>query len=73
MKAREVRERLHNKVDPELLIVLEATAELASVQAQEIKMMAEMMNSLTDILMQLGVVTESVTNAVDELKKIREN
>jgi hypothetical protein len=72
MKAREVRARLQGKCDPEIIFCLEAIAENSSAQAQEIMAMAQMLNDLTDILMQLGAVTEQATNAVDELKKIRE-
>jgi len=72
MKAREIRERLQGKVDPEVLIVLEGLGIHASAQAEEIKTLAEMLDKLTEILMQLGTVTEQATNAVDELKKQRE-
>ena len=72
MKAREIRARLQGKIDPELLIVLEGLGIQASAQAEEIRTLAEMLDHLTNILMQLGAVTEQATNAVDALKKQRE-
>ena len=71
MKAREIRERLQGKVEPELMFCMEALAENSSAQAEEVMAMAQMMNSLTDILMQLGGATEHMKNAVDEMHKIR--
>ena len=71
MKAREIRERLRGKVDPELLRVLEALGEHVSAQRQETMVLAEMQNKCIDLIMSLGVVIEGATNAVDELKKIR--
>ena len=71
MKAREIRERLRGKVDPELTICICSIAELAYVQQQEIKTLAEILDKLTDILLQLGVTIEVTQGAVDEIKKIR--
>jgi|TARA_Y100000310_G_scaffold51935_1_gene47819 hypothetical protein len=72
MKAREVRERLQGKIEPDVVVCLTAISESLSAQQQEINILAEMMNNLTDILMQLGTTIEGATNAVDELRKIRE-
>lgn len=71
MKAREIRERLKGKIEPELLHCMEELAEHQSAQAQEIKMLAELLDKLTDLLLQLGTVTEITSNAVDDLKDIR--
>jgi|ETNmetMinimDraft_30_1059905.scaffolds.fasta_scaffold310974_1 hypothetical protein len=75
MRAREIREYLKIKggADPNVTHCLCAIAESLSAQRQEIMVMAEMMNNLTDILMQLGTTIEGATNAVDEMRKIREN
>lgn len=71
MKAREIREMLHGHIEPKAIIAICALAESLSAQKQEIKMLAEASDKLTDILMQLGTVVEGATNAVDELKKQR--
>ena len=71
MKARDIRAMGQGKVDPDVLNALCSVAESLSAQNQEIMQLAEMMNNLTDILMQLGTTVEGATNAVDEMKKIR--
>jgi hypothetical protein len=73
MKAREIRERLKGKIDPEVLTCLCAMAESLSSQQQEISMLASTIDRLADILMQLGATIESATNTVDEMKKMRNN
>ena len=72
MRAREIRAMLQGKVDPLLVTAITAVAESVSAQQQEITALAEMMNNLTDILMQLGATIEGATNAVDEMKKMRD-
>jgi len=71
MKAREIRARLQGKVDPELIICLCGVAESLSAQQQEIQMLAEMLDKLTDILLQLGTTIEMTQGAVDKIRKIR--
>ena len=71
MKAREIRARLQGKTDPELIICLCGIAESASAQQQEIQTLAEMLDKLTDILLQLGATIEMTQGAVDEIRKIR--
>lgn len=73
MKGREIKERLQGKVDPETLMVLVAIGELASAQQQEITTLAKMLDNMTDILMQLGATIEGTHNAVNELRKVRDN
>ncbi len=73
MKAREIRARLRGKADPELLLCLCGIAESASAQQQEIQMLAEMLDKLTDILLQLGTTIEMTQGAVDKIRKIRGN
>lgn len=71
MKAREVRERLKGKCDPEIIICIEGIAEVLSVQKQEISTLAEMLDKTIDLTMQLGVTIEGTQNAVDKIQKIR--
>ena len=68
MKAREIRERLQGKTDPEIVICLTALAESLSSQQQEIMALAELQNRAMDTLLQLGVTVESATNAVDKIR-----
>ncbi len=73
MKAREVRERLQGKVEPELIICMCGIAETLSAQQQEITTIAQMLDKTIDLLMQLGVTIEGTQNAVDKIQKIRGN
>ena len=71
MKAREVRERLRGKCDEQVLFVLEALAESLGAQKDEIMALAQLLDQVTDLIMQMGVVTESMKNAVEEMQKRR--
>ena len=73
MNAREIRQALQHDHDPKLVNCICAIAESLSAQQQEIQTLAEMLNQLSDILMQLGATTEAATNAVDEIRKQRQN
>ena len=73
MRAREIREALQHDYEPKLVNCMCAIAESLSAQQQEIQTLAEMLNQLSDILIQLGATTEAATNAVDEIKKQRQN
>jgi hypothetical protein len=68
MKAREIKERLQGKVEPEVVTCLTALAESLSAQQQEIVALAELQNRATDILLQLGATVESATNVVDKIR-----
>jgi len=68
MKAREIRERLQGKTDPEIVICLTALAESLSSQQQEIMALAELQNRAMDTLLQLGATVESATNVVDKIR-----
>jgi len=68
MKAREIRERLQGKTDPEIVICLTALAESLSAQQQEIMALAELQNRAMDTLLQLGATVESATNVVDKIR-----
>jgi arginine decarboxylase-like protein len=65
IKAREVRERLKGKLDPEILHVLEALAEADSIHQLEMHSLAQLIDQITDIVMAMGAVNEAVKNAVD--------
>jgi hypothetical protein len=73
MKARDIREALQGNADPKIVHALCSIAESASAQQQEIAALAQALDKLTDLLMQLGATVEVATNAVDDIKKIREN
>ena len=73
MKAREIRQAMQQDHDPKLVNSICAIAESLSAQKQEIQTLAEMLNQLSDILIQLGATTEAATNAVDEIRKQRQN
>jgi hypothetical protein len=68
MKAREIRERLQGKADPEIVTCLTALAESLSSQQQEIMALAELQNRAMDTLLQLGATVESATNVVDKIR-----
>ena len=68
MKAREIRERLQGKADPEIVTCLTALAESLSAQQQEIMALAELQNRAMDTLLQLGSTIESATNVVDKIR-----
>ena len=71
MRAREVRERLKGRCDEQVQFVLEALAENQGAQAHEIKMLAEMIDSVTDLVMQMGVVGEHLKNTVEAMKRTK--
>jgi hypothetical protein len=68
MKAREIKERLQGKVEPEIVTCLTALAESLSAQQQEIIALAELQNRAMDTLLQLGATVESATNVVDKIR-----
>ena len=68
MKAREIRERLQGKADPEIVTCLTALAESLSAQQQEIMALAELQNRAMDTMLQLGTTIESATNVVDKIR-----
>ena len=68
MKAREIKERLQGKVEPEIVTCLTALAESLSAQQQEIIALAELQNRAMDTLLQLGATVESATNVVYKIR-----
>jgi Asp-tRNA(Asn)/Glu-tRNA(Gln) amidotransferase C subunit len=71
MKAREIRERLKGRIEPEVVICMTAIAELQSAQQQELKMMAEQLDATINILSQLTQVAENMKSVVDQANSIR--
>ncbi len=71
MKAREVRERLKGRCDEQVLFVLEALAEHQGAQKQEIMALAQIIDQVTDLVMQMGVVGEHLKNAVEAVQRKR--
>ena len=71
MKARDIRADLQGKADPLIIHHMCEIAESLSAQQQEIMALAEALDKLTDILLQLGATVEEATNTVDDMKKIR--
>jgi hypothetical protein len=71
MKARDIRAALQESHDPKVINVLCTLAESLTAQQQEIMALAEMIDKLTELTLQLGTTIEGATNAVDEMKKIR--
>ena len=65
MTAREVRERLRGKVDPELLKILEALAERQSVFHQQLMDAADTINNSVDMMGNLLHVMKSMQGEID--------
>ena len=71
IKAREVRERLKGRVDPQVQYVCEALAEQQGVQLQMINSLAEMLDQQTNIIMQFTAVATNMKSAIDNMNKMR--
>ncbi len=71
MKAREVRERLKGRIDPEALHVIEALAEQQSVFRQQLLELAMQLDSMVNIIAQFTVVAENMKNTVDSMKGVQ--
>jgi len=70
MKAREVRERLSGKVEPEVSHVLEALAESLSVQKEQLLQLATMYDGLLNMNAQVVEVATNMKGALDQMKSI---
>ena len=71
LHAREVRERLKNKCDPQVSYCIEALAEQALVREQEFQLMAETIDKLIDNLTMMQIIAEGNQKVLDEMRKIR--
>ena len=67
IKAREVREQLHGKCEPQVLRVLETLAEDHSIFQQQLDMMAQMQDGLTDIVANFNVIAGNMHNVVETM------
>lgn len=68
MKARDIRAQLQGKHDPQLVHCLCSVAEEVSAMGQEIQVVAELLNSLIDLIAAMQEVTEATQKAVDNVK-----
>lgn len=69
LTGRAVRERLKGKVDPEVLFVCESLAEYQGVLYQQGMELAQLVDKITDIVMQFTTVAENMKNAVESMGK----
>ncbi len=67
MRARDVRDRVFNKCDPQVQYVLEALAEQHTVHQQQLTEFALMLDQMTDILNSVVEVGAKMKGAVDML------
>jgi hypothetical protein len=70
LHAREVRERLRGRVDPNLLYVLEALAEDNSKFKQQLIQMAQDLDTMTQILQQITQISDNLKNTVDKIESM---
>lgn len=68
IKAREIRERLGNKVDPDLLYAMCALAEQQSVMRHQLMELSQLVDKQTDIIRDLVSFSEAVGSAFEKVK-----
>jgi len=68
MRAREVRERLKGRIDPEVSYVIEALAEQMSVYDQALTSLAEMQNKMIDLIANFSVIGENMKEVLNKIK-----
>lgn len=71
MRAREVRERLKGKVDPQVSFCIEALAERQSVISEEMLVMAQHIDQMANLLSNFVQVAENMQNVAEKLQKTR--
>ena len=71
MKAREVRERLKGRVDPEVSLCMEALAERIVGLQKQLMDMAMMQDEMTNIMSNFASVAENMKSTVDAMKNIQ--
>ena len=72
MKGREIEERLRCKIDPKVLAVLREMGEDFSVQQEQLNTLAQLIDKVTDLVMQLGVTIEHTQGAVSQMDRIQD-
>ena len=71
MKAREVRERLKGRVDPEVSLCMEALAERIVGRQKHLMDMAMMQDEMTNIMSNFASVAQNMKSTVDAMKNIQ--
>ncbi len=71
MKAREVRERLKGRVDPEVSLCMEALAERIVGLQKQLMDMAMMQDEMTNIMSNFASVAQNMKSTVDAMKNIQ--
>ena len=71
MKAREGRERLKGRVDPEVSLCMEALAERIVGLQKQLMDMAMMQDEMTNIMSNFASVAENMKSTVDAMKNIQ--
>jgi len=69
MRAREVRERLANKIDPELRVILEAMCEDNHTLRDAIAVCGETMDQLITEHGKVLTINENMVKVMDKIKK----
>ena len=68
MKAREIRERLQGKIEPQVLYVLEALAEQQNVLREQLMTMAMQQDEVINIVGQFSQVAANMKHTVDVMR-----
>jgi hypothetical protein len=71
MKAREIRERLKDRVDPQVSLCLESLAEQHGVQQQQLMDMAIMQDQVVAIVSNFVNGLEGMKEATESMNKIK--
>lgn len=69
MRARDIRDKLRGKVDPELLNTLEVLAEQVQEQKQALKMCAQLLSRFQDTLINFGTALAAIGGRVMETER----
>lgn len=72
VKGRDVRERLRNKADPELVLILAGIAEDYSTQQQEILRLSQLLNELIDNYVGLAQIVGNMGSAPELQRHLRQ-
>lgn len=72
MRARDVRAALKGKVDPDLLLTLEALAEVQFQHTKEMSVMASAISQMADIIAQFATVSENMKSTIVEMRGQRD-
>ena len=70
MRARDIRQRLKGRCEPEVMRCMEALAEQQAVVQQQLQFMAKQLDMMADILTKVVQVGENMKNTVEAMKSI---